>query len=312
MSQMNPRPEMLDWLLDSDPAIRWQVMRDLLHKPPAVYQLERDRLAHSGWCAQLLNLQDDDGRWNRSLYNGKWISTTYTLYLLKLLGLPPGHEQALLGCQQLLDGGLYRQQEIRFSRRQHVQDLGVTALVLSLCSYFGGFEDQLVPVLDFLIGRQCEDGCWLPNDDPASEPYAFETTLLVLEAFYQVGRRNAYDPAGKLAEAVARGQDFLLRHHLYLDAGQPIKSRWTTFSFPPYWFYNVLTALDYFCRFQRNRDSRLEPALDLLLQRQRADGVWALGAAHPGKTYFEMEKPGRPSRWNTLRALRVLDWRAND
>jgi hypothetical protein len=310
--KMEIKQEIIDWLMDSDPAIRWQVMRDLLHLSQATYTQERATLEHDGWCAKLLNLQDEDGLWNRSLYDGKWISTTYTLYLLKLLGLPPTNLQALKGCDQLLTHGLYEQQEIRFSRKMNIRDLGVTAIVLSICCYFDFDKEHLPPIAGFLIDQQCDKGNWLPNRSPSAVKYTFETTLLVLEALLQYRNRFLEGQDNSILDSVERGQEFLLRHYLYLDKSKPIKSRWTTFSFPPYWFYDVLTAMDYFQSYRQNKDTRIQAGIDLLKRKQKKDGTWILGARHPGKTHFEMEKPGGPSRWNTLRALRVLDWWQGD
>ncbi len=305
---MEIRQGIIEWLLDSDPAIRWQVMRDVLHTDGSVYTKERERLVDSGWCTELLRSQDPDGLWNRSVYNGKWISTTYTLYLLKLLGLPPLNRQALKGCDRLIAQGLYERQEIRFSRSQEIRDLGVSALVLSICSYFRHDEGSLPRMAAFLVGQQCDQGNWLPNGGPSAATYTFETTLLVLEALLQYGRRCAAEESAAISEAVAKGQEFLLRHNLYLDRGRPIKARWTSFSFPPYWFYDVLTALDYLRDLWMNKDKRIQAGIDLLLSQRTKEGTWVLGARHPGKTYVEMERPGEPSRWNTLRALRVLHW----
>lgn len=120
---MEIRQEIINWLLDSDPAIRWQVMKDILHEPQTAYEKERGKLTHSGWCARLLQLQEKDSLWNHSLYDGKWLSTTYSLYLLKNLGLSPYNIQSLQGCAQLLTQGLYQQKEIRFSRNKDIIDL---------------------------------------------------------------------------------------------------------------------------------------------------------------------------------------------
>jgi hypothetical protein len=306
--KMEIQQEIIDWLMDSDPAIRWQVMRDLLHLSEASYIQERATLEQEGWCAKLLDLQDETGLWNRSLYDGKWISTTYTLYLLKLLGLPPTNTRALKGCDQLLTHGLYEQQEIRFSRKKNIRDLGVTAIVLSICCYFDFDKEHLPPIVSFLVDQQCDKGNWLPNGSPSAIAYTFETTLLVLEALLQYHNRFSAGKNDVISDSVARGQEFLLRHRLYMDKGKSIKKRWTTFSFPPYWFYDVLTSLDYFQSYQHNKDTRIQTGIDLLRRKQAKDGTWILGAKHPGKTHFEMEKPGEPSRWNTLRALRVLGW----
>lgn len=300
--------EIVRWLLDSDPAIRWQVMKDILQAPPAAYEQERAQLTHRGWCAQLLHLQDKDGLWNRSIYNGKWISTTYSLYLLKILGLSPGNPQALMACDQLIAQGLYQEEEIRFSRNKDISDLGVCAMVLSLCCYFGHDVAAIPRMASFLISQQRDEGNWLPNESPSSINYSFETTLLVLEGLLQFQNRYTATEGSGLSSAVEKGQEFLLRHQLGLGEQAPIKSQWASLSFPPYWFYDILTALDYFYAFRANKDSRIESAIYLLRRKRARDGAWNLGKRHAGKTYFEMETPAKLSRWNTLRALRILEW----
>ena len=305
---MEIRQGIISWLLDSDPAIRWQVMKDILHEQPATYEKERVQLTQSGWCAQLLQLQDKDGLWNRSLYNGKWLSTTYSLYLLKILGLSPGNPQALKGCDQLLTHGLFQEKEIRFSRNKDISDLGVSAIVLSLCCYFGHEVEALPRIAGFLAYQQNNEGNWFPNELPSAADYTFETTLLVLEAFFQYRIRYAGEEDTALSYAIQKGQDFLLQHNLGIGERRSIKNKCTSFSFPPYWFYDILTALDYFWGFRMNKDRRFQTAIYLLRHKQTEDGIWLLGSRHSGKTYFEMEKSGEPSRWNTLRALRVLEW----
>jgi len=304
---MNREQEIITWLLDSDSSIRWQVMKDIQDKAKVVYSAERQKLTTKGWCAKLLKLQGQDGLWNGSLYNGKWTSTTYTLYLLKILGLPPYNSQALLACEQLFEQGIYNHQEIRFSRNQVHQDLGVTGLILSICCYFGYQQERLHKVVEYLIDQQSKDGNWLPNQAKTAETYTFETTLLVLEGLFQY--RTRYTSADKkLLDAEIKGQEFLLTHHLYLSDGQAIKNKWTSFSFPPYWFYDVLSTLDYFRASGMKPNPRLEPGVILVENQRNKEGKWNLGRKHPGKTYFEMEKARVPSRWNTLRAMRVLKY----
>jgi hypothetical protein len=301
------REEIISWLLTSDPAITWQVMRDLLDVEEPAYKLERKRLTQEGWAAKLLGLQGKDGLWNGTLYNGKWISTTYTLYLLKILGIPAYNSQALAGCDQLFMKGIYKGQEIRFSNNQKIQDLGVTGIVLSLCCFFGYHQKEIHKITEYLLNQQCDEGNWLPDGSEASGAYTFETTLIILEALLQYQNRYLTENS-LLTNAQARGQAFLLKHNLFLKNGNPIKDMWTTFSFPPYWFYDVLTALDYFQVFKHNRDKRLQTGIDLVIEKQNRAGTWDLGTRHPGKTYFDMEPAKGPSRWNTLRAIRVLKW----
>jgi len=304
---MNIKPEIITWLLNSDPAIRWQVMQDLQDLREATYIQERQKLVEKGWYAELLRLQDKDGLWNQSLYNGKWISTTYTLYLLKVFGLVPFNLQGLAACAQLFTQGIYNQNEIRFSRNQKLQDLGITGLILSMCCYFGYHQERLHSITEYLASQQSREGNWLPNASAKSTVYTFETTLIVLEALLQY--RNRY-PTGNGLEAnvETKGQEYLLKHQLYLDGGKAMKTNWISFSFPPYWFYDVLTALDYFQRFGHNKDKRIQAGIDLIVEKQNKEGTWNLESKHPGKIYFEMEIPGKPSKWNSLRALRVLKW----
>jgi hypothetical protein len=302
--------QIISWLLDSDPAIRWQVMKDIQDAEESIYSQERQKLDKEGWCAKLLRLQDKDGLWNASLYNGKWISTTYTLYLLKILGLCPFNDQALAACDQLLNQGVYKQREIRFSRTQEFQDLGVSGLILSMCCYFGYHQESMHGIAECLANQQCKASNWLPNDAEASVAYAFETTLIVLEALLQY--RNRYlTPNRSLVNAEAKGQEYLLKHNLYLHDGKAIKSKWASFSFPPYWFYDVLTMLEYFRNFRKNKDERIQAGIDLVVKKRNKEGTWNLGSKHSGKTYFDMERVREPSRWNTLRAMRVLNWWKN-
>ncbi|MBN1264698.1 MAG: hypothetical protein JXA25_04345 [Anaerolineales bacterium] len=230
---MGSHPLMI-WLLDSDPALRWQVQRDLAGVEESVWQQERQRLPEEGWCAQLLQLQDPDGLWNGSLYNGKWRSITCTLYLLKLFGLPPDTPQAVIGCERLLQAGLYRQCEIRFSKGQAIQLLGVTSLVLSLCCCHGVSEQyyaSLRSIAEYPGAAQHVDGYWLPNRDSGAADHGFETTLLIHEGLLQFRRRFPANDHLMITETA--GQEFLLRHPLFLQDGEPIKSQWPSFSFPP-------------------------------------------------------------------------------
>jgi hypothetical protein len=286
-------------------------MHDLLESEESVSTQERQKLLEEGWCAHLLSLQDRHGLWSNSLYSGKWVSTTYTLYLLKILGLPPFNPQALAACKQMLTHGIYDGCEIRFSRNQAIQDLGVTGLVLSLCCYFGYEDERLHFMVEFLLGQQGSKGNWLPNTSVTSENYTFETTLLVLEGLFQY--RQRYLASNCLpADTEEKGQEFFLHSHIYLDGGRAIKNTWTSFSFPPYWFYDVLSVLDYFQRCGKKKERRMQQGIDLLVEKRNKDGTWNLGSRHKGKTYGEMEPPGKPSKWNTLRALRVLKWWTGD
>ncbi len=301
--------EIIHWLLEGDHAIRWQVMDDLLGESGETIAQERTLISSRGWGADLLARQEPSGRWAGQLYNKKWISTTYTMQLLRRMGLDPDNPQAQRACQQLLEGGYREGGAISFAKTVSTIDLGVTGLVLSVLAYFQYPDLRVETIVEFLIDQQQPDGCWVPEPNIECQQYIFAGTMLILEGLreYEKGYPNSTDLVSK---AQKRGQDFLLKHHLYQarDSNDPIHVKMTRFSFPPRWHYDVLVALDYFQDCKADKDERLADAIALLKSKRRKDGRWNLQNRHPGRTYFEMEQVGKPSRWNTLRALRVLNW----
>jgi len=279
---------------------------------------ERAKISREGWGARVLSFQKEDGTWGGGVYSPKWISTTYSLLLLReygMLPLPP----AIQGCEQLWAKGLYKGEEIRFSKKQEKRDIGVSALVTELFCYFGFRQEECQPFIRMLLNTQNDNGSWFYDHQPGAEAYAFETTFLALKTLQTC--KEAYRlRINGLEEAEGSGRVFLLRAHLYqnpvpkikwssLDRS-PLKRQWIDFSYPNYWFYDLLSALDYFRR-AGIKDDRMREAIDIVRGKQKSqksDGTWLLSAHHPGKVFFEMEAPGKPSRWNTLRALRILKW----
>jgi hypothetical protein len=304
-----PEQAEIIWLLEGDPSIRWQVKRDLLGESEAAVLQERSLVASRGWGADLLAQQDASGRWAGQLYNHKWISTTYTLQLLRRMGLDPENAQAQLGCRQLFEGGYQEGGAISFSKTVSRIDLGVCALTLSTLAYFGYPDQRLHIMAEYLLDQQALDGSWIPEPGLERLQYIFAGTLLALEALREYQSRYRKH-AARGSEAQAKGREFLLQHQLFKtrDTGEIFEQKLARFSFPPRWYYDVLTALDYFQACQAEVDERLVEAIDLLKSKRRVDGTWNLQNRHPGKTYFEMEQVGQSSRWNTLRALRVLNW----
>jgi squalene cyclase len=301
--------EIIKWLLDGDTAIRWQVMRDLLGESEAAFIQERMRIASQGWGADLLSHQDPSGKWAGQLYNTKWISTTYTMQLLRRMGLDPDNHQAQKACQQLLEGGYKESGAISFAKTVPTIDLGVAGLVLSVLAYFGYPDSRVHTIVEFLLDQQLPDGSWLPEPNLKSLQYIFAATMLILEGLHEYEKRYP-DSSAQVVAAQIKGREFLLQHHMYKsrDAHEIVDPKFTRFSFPPRWHYNVLVALDYFQDCDADKDERLNDAIALVRSKRRKDGRWNLQNRHPGKTYFEMEEVGKPSRWNTLRALRVLNW----
>lgn len=308
----------IEWLLAGDPAIRWQTLRDLVGAPGPTVERERARIAREGWGARLLEKQDPGGAWEAGksgdggLYTPKWTSTTYTMLLLRDFGLPANNRQARRACKLLLeqglrdDGGIGYGDWARWTRRS---ETCITGMVLSLLSYFEYDDTGLDTVADHLLREQMPDGGWNCRRHRGATHSSVHTTISALEGLrlYEMSRRRRVKA---VRAAQSRGREFLLDHRLFRShrTGEVINPVFTRFAFPPRWHYDVLRGLDYFRAVDAPRDERLEDAIELVRKGRREDGRWALQHWFPGKTYFEMERRGAPSRWNTLRALRVLAW----
>ena len=300
----------MDWLFEGDPAIRWQALRDLTGARPTAVERERGRIAREGWGARILVLQSPDGQWGGGIYTHKWTSTTYTMLLLRSFGLPAAHPAARKACELLLERGCYQDGGINFwTRTYRHSEACVTAMVLSIAAYFQTRDSRLESLLEHLLGRQMPDGGWNCRDRGGATHASFHTTISVLEALrdYQNLKPRR---AGALREAQTHGREFLLEHRLFRShrTGAVVNPALTRFAFPPRWHYDVLRALDYFRECDAPRDPRLSEAVEIVRRKRRPDGRWLLQNRYPGKTFFEMEEIGQPSRWNTLRALRVLKW----
>jgi hypothetical protein len=296
------------WLLEGDPAIRWQVLQDLLEADEAVVAAERARVAQEGWGARLLTEQAPSGHFGGGLYSPKWISTTYSMLLLRRLGLPPDNPAVQKSCRLLLDTGLCPDGGANYAKSRTHGEACVTGMALSILSYFGFEDERLRELVDYLLEQQMADGGWNCETYQGATHGSFHTTINVLEGLREYEKWQGEEAS--MGEAQARAREFLLQHRLFRShrTGEVVDVRMTRFSFPPRWYYDVLRALDYFCDVAAPYDERLEDALELVRRKRRRDGTWPLQNRHPGRTFFEMEKPGRPSRWNTLRSLRILQW----
>ena len=300
------------WLLDGDPAIRWQALRDIVGAPERTVARERARVARDGWGARLLARQDPEGTWARGLYSPKWISTTYSMLLLRDFGLPSGNRQAKRACAVLLDQGLRRDGGIHYgagAERTGRSETCVTGMVLSILSHFDHDDDRLDGVAGHLVGQQMPDGGWNCQRPFGATHGSVHTTISALEGLrlYEVHRGRK---VREVRAAQRRGREFLLAHRLFRShrTGRVIQPEFTRFSFPPRWHYDILRALDHFQAVDAPRDPRLAESIDIVRQRRREDGRWPLQHWYRGRIYFQLERIGAPSRWNTLRALRVLRW----
>jgi hypothetical protein len=306
------RTRVIDWLLGGDPAIRWQVMRDLIGAPEPEWRAEQEKVAVEGWGARLLSHQDPDGRWTPRLYGKKWISTTYSMVLLRRMGLPSSDQRAVRSCRLFLEEGMGSDGGIDISVTLHRSDVCVTGMVVALLYWFEVDDPRRDDLVGWLLAKQMADGGW--NCSEPSTHASFHTTCTVLEALQEaIGARAARQV--EVEVAAAQGREFFLRHHMFRAhrSGEIIDPRYLRFSFPPRWHYDVLRGLDYLQAAGAIVDDRLEEAVGEVVRKRRGDGTWALQQRWPGETWFEMESVGEPSRWNTLRAMRVLEgWEARE
>jgi hypothetical protein len=304
----------IPWLLEGDAAIRWQTLRDLAGAPERTVERERSRVARDGWGARLLARQDAEGRWaaglssDDGLYSPKWTSTTYTMLLLRDLGLPASNRQAKKACTLLLDRGLQRDGGINYGWRGRSETC-ITGMVLSILSHFRHHDARLDILADHLLNEQMPDGGWNCRRDLGATHASMHTTISVLEGLRLLELHRGRGVRA-LREAQRRGREFLLMHRLFRShrTGNVIKPEFARFAFPPRWHYDIMRALDYFQSVDAPRDARLSESIDIVRSRRRKDGRWSLEYSYKGKTYFQLERVGLPSRWNTLRALRVLKW----
>jgi hypothetical protein len=303
----------IEWLLDSDPAIRWQVMRDLTAAPDAAVARERSRVATAGWGGRLLDLQGSDGHWGGAAFVPRaWISTQDTLQLLRDLGPDPASARVRRAIAQVRERCTWGEEFGDSPFFEGEVEPCINGRVLAIGAYFGEPSDRLA---GRLLQEQLSDGGWNCNAPP-SQRSSFHTTICVLEGLLEYER--AKGPVADVTAARVRGQEYLLERRLFRSrsTGEIVFDRklrkpaaWTQCSFPTRWHYDILRGLDFLRQAGVVPDERIAEAVDLVAKKRDGDGRWPLENPHPGPAHFEMEGgEGEPSRWNTLRALRVLRW----
>ena len=302
----------IDWLLDSDPAIRWQVMRDLTHAPADVVAAERSRVATEGWGARLLELQAPDGLWAGMAFSQERTDTFHVLELLRRLGLDPASEQAqrALGLVREHvtwgDGAWWNPPWAESRYFEGEVEPCINGNVVSTGSYFGV---DMGPLVERLLGEQLPDGGWNCEVENGATVSSLATTINVLEGLLEHERSTGGDE--RAADARRRGEAYLLERRLFRrkSTGQVIDPTWLQFSFPTWWHYDVLRGLDYLRDAGIEPDDRMAEAVGIVEGNRDADGRWPLQNPHGGESYIELDEgDGKPSRWNTLHALRVLGW----
>ncbi|HUT43154.1 MAG TPA: hypothetical protein VMW95_02365 [Desulfobacterales bacterium] len=298
--------QLIDWLLEGDVSIQYQVHRDLLatEKPHL-----RDRIATEGWGAQFLSFRKKEGHWGQRFYQPKWISTHYTILDLKNLAISQNNNEIRQSISQVIqklkgqDGGIFP-----FGAEEK-SDVCVNGMFLNYASYFGTKENDLKSIVDFLLSEHMKDGGFNCNSNRNGPIHSsMHSTISVIEGILEYAKNGYGYRLEELQDAEDKSRAFLLKHRLFRSdrSGNIIDKKMIMLSYPSRWRYDILRALDYFQFAGINYDPRMQDALDILTKKRRKDNKWPVQAKHPGQTHFEMEKTGGPSRWNTLRALRIL------
>ena len=296
----------IDWLIAGDVAIQYQVSRDLFGEDRSDL---RAKIASEGWGKAYLARRHDDGSWGSGFYQPKWTSSHYTLLDLKNLGIAPDHSDIRDSVRLITRTEKHDNEGVGPGKSISASDVCVNGMFLNYASYFGEDEGELRSIVDFIIGQHMEDGgfnCRLNRS--GARHSSLHSTISVLEGIHQY-LASGYSYRAHELDAIAKaGVEFMLVHRLFKSdrTGAIIKPEFLRFPYPWRWKYNVLRALDCLASFRLPWDERLRDACDVLLDKRRKDGRWFGNAAHPGKIHMTMEEAGKPSRWNTLIALRAL------
>ena len=304
----------ISWLLDGDPAIRWQVLRDLEQAPAPQVSAERERIEHEGLGARLLSLRDANGLWAGGAcfpasYRGgepgqPWTATMHSLQTLQLLGLDPNSDSARSAIALVAKNGHWEHDGQRYFDGE--VEPCINGRTIETGAYFG---IDVSPVVDRVLSERQNDGGWNCEAENGSIRSSFDTTLTVLEGLLEF--ELATGETSETRAARRGGEEYLLERSLFRrkSSGETVLPRYLDLVFPYYWRYDILRALDYFRRAGRSPDPRMQASVDVIRSKRQSDGRWLLDGIHPGRVHFDIESEiGAPSRWNTLRALRVLEW----
>jgi hypothetical protein len=295
----------IDWLLDSDPAIRWQAMRDLTDAPAEEVSTERAKVAREGWGAQLLAAQDADGRWGGGTFFPRGIATMDTLHLLYLLGPDPGGDEVRRAIAPVHEAARWDYDEnLRFFEGE--VEPCINGRVIAIGAYFG---QDVRGIVDRVLTEQMADGGWNCEQENGSTRGSFDTTINVLEGLLEYERSTGVN--GDVTAARQGAEEYLLERRLLhrLSDGEIAQDRWLDIGFPYSWPYDVVRVLDFLRQARPEPDERMAEALDIVESKRDANGRWPLDHAYHDASLVDFgESERKPSRWLTLRALRVLRW----
>ena len=299
--------QLINWLLEGDVSIQYQVWRDLLGTEKTELQ---NRIAEEGWGKEILSKRNFNCHWGQSFYQPKWISTHYTLLDLRYLNLSQDNKAVKETIELVLQSGMAEDGGIPLgpSTAQH-SDICVNAMFLNYASYFQTPEIKLQSIVDSILDEIMPDGGFNCRTTRSGATHSsLHTTISVLEGLTEFQKADNTYKKDKIIQAKQSAIEFILMHQLYLSdkTGQIISKDFLKMAYPCRWKYDILRALDYFQYAEIELDQRMIPALNELSKKQNKEGTWNMQAAHPGQVHLIMEKAGKPSRWNTLRVLRIL------
>jgi len=305
--------DVIEWLLEGDPAIRWQVLNDLADASPSDVAAERARVEHEGWGARLLAREGADGLWDGGAcfpagYRGDepgqpWTATMHTLQTLQILGLDPSGDAARRAIALVGQNGRWEHAGQRYFDGE--VEPCINGRTIDSGAYFGV---DVSPVVERIAAERMTDGGWNCEAENGSVRTSFDTTINVLEGLIEFEQRNGSSDA--VTDARHTGEQYLLERSLFRrkSNGEIVDPGYLEFAFPYYWHYDVLRALDYFRRSGAEPQPNMAEAIEVVRSKRQPDGRWLLDRIFPGRVHFDLEEAGAPSRWNTLRALRVLKW----
>lgn len=298
--------QIIDWLLEGDVSIQYQVWRDLLGSDKKQLQI---RIANEGWGTKILSKRNSDGHWGDRFYQPKWISTHYTLLDLRNLNLPSNNEIVQETIELVLQNNLADDGGIQLgpSTSQH-SDICVNGMFLNYASYFKTPEKKLHSIIDSILNEIMPDGGFNCRKTRSGAKHSsLHSTISVLEGFTEFQKTGFTYRKKEISDAIKTAVEFILMHRLFLSdhTGQIIDKNFLKLTYPCRWKYDILRAMDYFQYAGIKWDDRMTEALAYLDKKRNKDGTWNVHATHSGQVHVIMEKAGKPSKWNTLRMLRV-------
>ncbi len=301
----------IEWLLEGDPSIRYQTFRNLVNANVKVIDKEKQKVLNEGWGRRFMDLQQKNGTWSDALYSPKWTSTFYTLLLLKRFGAQ-NDKNIEKACRILLEEGFYiKDGGINYWKTWKQGECCVTGMLLSMLCHFQIKDARIDQMVDYLVSTQMSDNGWNCEYYRGATHSSFHTTISVLEGLWEYEKACSDGIFIQLIQKKQKeGIEFLLKHHLYKSntTWETVDTKMIKFSFPPRWHYDIIRCLDYFQDKGVRKDKRMSDAIALITKKKTSEGFWKQEIKYPGKVFFEMEKVGKESRWNTLRALRILKW----